>query len=251
MSLEEFPQTSSIDSLVTLTIGSFLNITTDLVILILPLLTIQSFNLRRREKLGLCFIFSVGIMSVVASVVRYVVMYLPFRHPPATMQGVRVSFLWSTLEMLTGFTAFCLPSFRVFLFKAFSKGGKSVTSGRSRQKAGRHHDEGYSSEGYSDPKNQRPPERPGGKPKRKNLPRHPNSLLTADFVALDSLRSMDEEAALVEQHSAVNAIPRDTSESLQTQAPADSSEERSIQVTRTFSITTSLAGPLDSRSSIH
>ena len=245
MPLEEFPHTSSMDSVVTLTIGSFLNITTDLVILVLPLLIIQSFNLQRREKLGLCFIFLVGIMSVAASVVRYVVMYIPFQHPPATMQGARVSFFWSTLEVLTGFVAFCLPSFRVVLFKAFSKGR---TSSGGKQKASL---KGYSSEGHSDPKNQNSPTRLGGRPKKKNLPRHPNSLLTADFVALDSLRSMDEEAALVGQHSVVHlpiTVPRDTSESLQIQSGiADSAEERSIKVTRTFGISTSPAGPLNSR----
>ena len=177
--LSEFPGTSSIDNLTTLTVGSFLNITTDLMILILPLLIVQSFNMKRREKYGLSFIFAVGIMCVTASVVRYYKLYLPFDHLPVSIDGVRVSILWSTIEITTGMIAFCLPGFRMVLFRAYKRGRDTIRK--------KHWSIALSpaAEGIGSSDSQHPSTgSSGGKAKKKNLPRHPNTLLTADFVTL-------------------------------------------------------------------
>jgi len=188
MPLSEFPGTSSIDNLTTLTIGSFLNVATDLMIIILPLLVVQSFNLKRREKLGLCFIFAVGIMCVTASVVRYYKLYHPFNNLPASTEGVRVALLWSTVEITTGMIAFSLPSFRIVLFRAIKRGRDTIckkhrtitlphVTGGNGPSDSKHPSTGNSRE----------------KAKKKDLPRHPNTLLTADFVTLHTTMSREDK----------------------------------------------------------
>lgn len=199
--LEEFPGTSSIDNLTTLTVGSFLNIATDLMILILPLLVIQSFKLRRREKLGLCFVFTMGIMCVTASVVRYYKMYIPFDHPSATMEGVRVAFLWSTIEVTTGFIAFCLPSLRLVLFRTVKR-GRDMIRNKHRSAMSLPVAKECSSGGYSNSKHPNTGSS-GAKSKRKNLPRHPNSLLTADFVTVHRSMNQGDKGDAMEWDSSV------------------------------------------------
>ena len=190
VSLQEFPGTSSIDNLTTLTVGSFLNVATDLMILILPLLIVKSFNLKQREKWGLCFIFAVGVMCVTASVVRYYKMYVPFDHPPATVEGARVAFLWSTIEVTTGFIAFCLPSFRLVLFRAIKRGRDTIRN-KHRSAALPHVAGTYSTKGYSNSKHPSI-DSSGAKSKKKSLPRHPNTLLTTDFATLHPTMSRED-----------------------------------------------------------
>ncbi|RPB18358.1 hypothetical protein L211DRAFT_815638 [Terfezia boudieri ATCC MYA-4762] len=182
--LSEFPGTSSINNLATLTIGSMLNIATDLMILILPLLIVKSFNLKRKEKYGLCFIFAMGIMCVTASVVRYYMLYLPFEYPPVTIDGVRVALLCGTLEMMTGMIAFCLPSFRMILYRAI----KNTIHHKPRPIALSHVPGGNGS--YCEPPNTGSSRE---KSKKKGLPRHPNTLLTADFLTHHTSSREDKE----------------------------------------------------------
>ena len=181
--LEEFAEISSINSLTTLTIGTFLNVFTDFIILLLPLLIIKSFNLKRREILGLCFIFFLGLFCVAASVIRYVVMYIPYKYPPATMGGVREAFLWSTVELVVGLIAFCLPSFRAVLWDAFQR----KRAKRPPPLAG-----SGSIVGDSDPKGTSSGR---SRNRKKRLPRHPSSLSTIDFVTTLNA-SRDEEMSL-------------------------------------------------------
>lgn len=145
----------------------------------------------------MCFVFVVGIMCVTASVVRYVIMYIPFKSPPATMQGVRVSFLWSSLEVLTGFIAFCLPSFRLVFLRAIKRGKETCSN--KRRSTGKNAG-GYSSGGLSDSKHPSIGST-GARSKKKSLPRHPNTLLTEDFVTLNTIQSGDEEAQTFERNS--------------------------------------------------
>ncbi|KAF8429295.1 hypothetical protein EV426DRAFT_703090 [Tirmania nivea] len=175
-SLADFHGTGSIDNVTTLTIGSFLNVATDIMIFILPLLIVQSFNLKRRERWGLCFIFAVGTLSITASVVRYYELYAPFGHPLASIKDVWVALLWSTVEIMAGFIAFCLPSFRIVLFRAIRRWRDSNHS-KSRSNTLPHVEGGHGlanvnhlSTGFS-----------GAKSEGRNLPRHHTSL-TADII---------------------------------------------------------------------
>ncbi|KAF8467400.1 hypothetical protein BDZ91DRAFT_762839 [Kalaharituber pfeilii] len=254
--LEEFPRISSINSLTTLTIGSFLNIGTDIMIIILPLLIIRTYNLQRKEVFGLCFIFTVGIMCITASIVRYVVMYTPYKSPPATMEGVRTAFFWTTLEIVTGFIAFCLPSFRI-IFLDLVKRGRSVLSkghpsglGNSSYSKGSKNSIDYKKSGNGTS---------GSKGRKKPLPRHPNTLLTEDFITLNTLggNDLDEELAIFQTRAKSPSLPtaavtRDNNapahvgiipEPHNEEPPNWSLSNNGIQVTNTVSITSYPAGP--------
>ncbi|KAI5811300.1 hypothetical protein DFH27DRAFT_20296 [Peziza echinospora] len=190
-SLEDFPKISSMNSLTTLTIGSFLNIGTDLMILLLPLLIIRSYNLKRREKIGLTFTFAVGTFSVAASVVRYVILYQPYKYPPATLSGLRQAYFWSTLEVVTGLFAFSLLSFRPVLMRALKKGKKKVAERHSRLSRSTGHADSSNKECNIMSESKASSAfggidlELGGEGKRGKRPaKHPSALLTEDMISL-------------------------------------------------------------------
>ncbi|KAF8472817.1 hypothetical protein BDZ91DRAFT_760280 [Kalaharituber pfeilii] len=99
------------------TIVSALNIATDLIVISLPLLIISTLRLRRPEKLALVFVFSMGGLSIAASVARYAILYPYIRKPPLTIATLHVLEIWGTVEMAAGALAFSLPSLRALYIK--------------------------------------------------------------------------------------------------------------------------------------
>jgi hypothetical protein len=78
-------------------------------------------RLGRAEKISLFLVFSIGMMSIAASVIRAGVVGHRFVTANHTWDTVWVWMLWSHAEMFFGVLAFTLPSFRYVLLKGMKK----------------------------------------------------------------------------------------------------------------------------------
>jgi hypothetical protein len=94
---------------------------TVITVLVVPLLIIGAMRLGRNEKNALFLVFSIGMMSIAASVVRAGVVGQRFVTANHTWDTVWVWMLWSHAEMFFGVLAFTLPSFRYILLRGMNK----------------------------------------------------------------------------------------------------------------------------------
>ncbi|KAI5786965.1 hypothetical protein DFH27DRAFT_603537 [Peziza echinospora] len=105
----------------TLTAATFTNVLNDILIMALPITVLRSLNLRRRDLFALSFVFIVGVVTILAAVIRYAVVYETFRKPSAPtnvekkINDIMVVMSWCFIEAYLAQIAFCLPAFRVFL----------------------------------------------------------------------------------------------------------------------------------------
>jgi hypothetical protein len=86
-------------------------------------------RLGRTEKISLFLVFSIGMMSITASVIRAGVVGRRFITANHTWDTVWVWMLWSHAEMFLGVLAFTLPSFRYVLMRGMKK-MNAASSGR-------------------------------------------------------------------------------------------------------------------------
>lgn len=110
---------------------SAVNIVSDIAILIVPLLIISSMTLGRTEKVSLALVFSIGTISIAASVVRCGLVGDRFIKANHTWDTVWNWMLWSHAEIFFGVLAFTLPSFRHVVLRGMRRLGWS-TSGKSQ-----------------------------------------------------------------------------------------------------------------------
>ncbi|RPB06099.1 hypothetical protein L873DRAFT_1661059 [Choiromyces venosus 120613-1] len=96
------------------------NITSDIMVLIVPLFTISTLNLGRKDLYALSIAFSIGALSIAASVVRFTQVYYVVMHADNSIEAIRRTLVWAVIEKLFAFTAFCLPCLRVFYRKRHS-----------------------------------------------------------------------------------------------------------------------------------
>ncbi|CUS10646.1 unnamed protein product [Tuber aestivum] len=99
------------------------NITSDIMVLVVPLFTISSLNLRRKDLYALSVVFLIGTLSIAASVVRFTQVYYVVMHADNSIEAIRRTLVWAVIEKLFAFTAFCLPCLRVFYRKRHSSSG--------------------------------------------------------------------------------------------------------------------------------
>ena len=78
-------------------------------------------RLGRTEKVSLALVFSIGMISIAASVIRAGVVGHRFITANHTWDTVWVWMLWSHAEMFFGVLAFTLPSFRYILMRGITK----------------------------------------------------------------------------------------------------------------------------------
>lgn len=102
-----------------------LNIITDIAIAVLPLPVIKSLNLPRRPKLALMFVFLLGGITCIVSLLRLQSLYavsvsndISWDNPLAAM--------WSNLEVNIGIICSCLPTLKTCIVRVFP----SIFSGR-------------------------------------------------------------------------------------------------------------------------
>ncbi|KAK4041454.1 hypothetical protein C8A01DRAFT_14814 [Parachaetomium inaequale] len=87
------------------------NITTDVIIFVLPLPALCRLNLRKGQKLGLIGVFCLGFFTCAISVIR--IQYLKLSDD-VTWDNVAAS-CWSIGEVCSGITCACLPTLRPFI----------------------------------------------------------------------------------------------------------------------------------------
>lgn len=104
---------SAVHSMESVTISTFTNIATDLVILSIPISTLLKTTLQRKERAGLFFIFLMGSISVLAALVRFVCLKLVQSIPRASI--THTIDVWALVEIVSSILAVCLPSLRTFV----------------------------------------------------------------------------------------------------------------------------------------
>ncbi|KAL7266604.1 hypothetical protein RUND412_010843 [Rhizina undulata] len=87
-------------------------------VLVIPLLILRSLRLSKLESYALPFVFFVGFLSIIAATTRYVILYIGIAGTTSSTislrEGIHLTQIWSTVEVVMACTAFCMPSFRLF-----------------------------------------------------------------------------------------------------------------------------------------
>lgn len=101
-------------------VNAGLNIFTDVAIAILPLPVIKSLNLPKRPKLALMFIFCLGGITCIVSLLR-----LQSLHAVSVSQDISwdnpMAALWSNLEVNIGIICSCLPTLKTCVLRVFPR----------------------------------------------------------------------------------------------------------------------------------
>lgn len=104
---------SAVHSMSSVTISTFINVATDIVILSIPISTLLEARLGKIERTGLIFVFFMGIISVLAALVRFACLKLVQSTPRASI--THTIDVWALVEIVSSILAVCLPSLRVFM----------------------------------------------------------------------------------------------------------------------------------------
>jgi hypothetical protein len=107
--------------------SAFTHILGDLFVFFLPLFIVRSLQLGGREKVALVFVFTIGGMSIIASFVRFGLVYESYnikaqKKHVNPLDTVHALTMWSAIEIFFGFTAFVLPSLRAVIRSGKEKG---------------------------------------------------------------------------------------------------------------------------------
>jgi hypothetical protein len=104
---------SAVHSISSVTISTFTNIATDLVILSIPISTLLATQLGKTERAGLAFVFLMGSVSIVAALIRFVTLKLVQNVPRAEI--THTIDVWALVEIVSSILAVCLPNLRTFI----------------------------------------------------------------------------------------------------------------------------------------
>lgn len=99
----------------------------------IPFFILKTFPLRRREWYGIAFVFSLGLICIVASIVRYVFLYRFIAgdgHIRSLPSQQNVIVITSELEGVIAVWAACLPALRALITRRQSR--VEGSAGRSR-----------------------------------------------------------------------------------------------------------------------
>ena len=97
--------------------NSGFNITTDAILLVMPLAVIWSMNLTYAHKAGLSAVFCLGVLTLIASILRLVYYYRFDPYDPMFTLGN--AGWWTMVEMDLGIICPCLVTFRPLIRSAF------------------------------------------------------------------------------------------------------------------------------------
>ncbi|KAL7267456.1 hypothetical protein RUND412_009960 [Rhizina undulata] len=114
---EYVPNACRIVSAETVLLSTILNVSTDLLIMVLPLLILRSFTIRRRDKFAIMFLMSLGMMSITAASVRVFVFTKMHLTDSLDLSNARKIELLSVVELAAVFIAACSPSLRAFFMR--------------------------------------------------------------------------------------------------------------------------------------
>ncbi|KAF2795116.1 hypothetical protein K505DRAFT_407146 [Melanomma pulvis-pyrius CBS 109.77] len=115
---------------------SSFNIVTDIWILALPIKTLMSIQRPRREKLALVFIFSLGIFSCIASIVRLHSIRIYTESKDPFYDSVPIN-LWSMVEVNIGIYCASIPALKaIFVRTQYASSRSTGYKYHSRDKSG-------------------------------------------------------------------------------------------------------------------
>lgn len=104
---------SAVHSISSVTISTFANVATDLIILAIPIVALTQTRLSKAQKSGVVFIFLVGSISIIAALARFVTLELVQNVPKASI--THTIDVWALVEIVASELAVCLPGLRTFL----------------------------------------------------------------------------------------------------------------------------------------
>ncbi|KAF4313575.1 hypothetical protein GTA08_BOTSDO01369 [Botryosphaeria dothidea] len=113
------PSAAAINYWITITF----NITTDVLIICLPISMVMKLKLPLKQKFGVAGIFALGFVVVIASIVRAV-----YSHRNETMLTCTVSMIETSIAII----ATCLPTLRILILGHTSRKGTYASARRSR-----------------------------------------------------------------------------------------------------------------------
>lgn len=106
---------SAVHSISSVTISTFTNVATDLVILAIPISTLMATKLGSKERAGLAFVFLMGSVSIIAALVRFGTLKAVQSVPKASI--THTIDVWALVEIVSSILAICLPALRAFVRK--------------------------------------------------------------------------------------------------------------------------------------
>ncbi|KAL1848064.1 hypothetical protein Plec18170_008239 [Paecilomyces lecythidis] len=98
--------------------NGFVNIAVDTVMVIMPVYEIMKLNLSPRKKIGVAFMFAIGLILTAIGVIRVIVFYYNSSptNPTWDMQALNH---WSVIECQVAIICACLPTTRAFISHIF------------------------------------------------------------------------------------------------------------------------------------
>ncbi|KAK0638523.1 hypothetical protein B0T16DRAFT_421309 [Cercophora newfieldiana] len=95
-----------------------LNITTDLILIVVPAPLLWGLQIPKRQRIILMCLFGVGTFATVVSIVRLHALYVIDNSPPPqqSVQGVAIA-IWSGIEINTGIICASIPALRALVVK--------------------------------------------------------------------------------------------------------------------------------------
>ncbi|KAI1415063.1 hypothetical protein F5Y13DRAFT_157768 [Hypoxylon sp. FL1857] len=119
-------QCSAVHDIKSVSISTAANISTDLVILTVPLLALFTMNRERRrltmrtkmgkaEISGIVFVLCMAALSIIAALARWITLFLIRNAPKANI--THTINVWSLVEIVASLVAVCMPSLRSFVRK--------------------------------------------------------------------------------------------------------------------------------------
>ncbi|KAF2688222.1 hypothetical protein K458DRAFT_401590 [Lentithecium fluviatile CBS 122367] len=120
---------SAVHSISSVTVSTFTNIATDIVILAIPISTLLVTKLGKRDRAGLAFVFLMGSVSILAALIRFICLKLVQSTPKASIS--HTIDVWALVEIVTSILAVCLPSLRSFARKHGFGGDAGPGAGRA------------------------------------------------------------------------------------------------------------------------
>jgi len=102
---------STWNSYTNLSVNWALNIATDLLLFVIPFFIIGDLKLRRRQKLGLIGVFSLGVITMAISLARFIVYSMNYDIPDQDGN------LWCTAEMCTSTIVVSLPFLKSLIIR--------------------------------------------------------------------------------------------------------------------------------------
>ncbi|KAI0483613.1 hypothetical protein F4859DRAFT_503180 [Xylaria cf. heliscus] len=131
---------SAVHDITSVTISTVANISTDLVILSLPIFALTTLSRKRRalttetrvtkaEWSGFALVIAVAALSIVAALARWITLKLVQNVPKANI--THTIDVWALVEIAASLLAVCLPSLRSFVRRSRSESRRRMENGQS------------------------------------------------------------------------------------------------------------------------